>query len=174
MPSPSLLAWQPPPKPDQRVLVAVGPAISAPVDLLKIANDEFTNWKYWVAPMAPLVSGGALFTVKPYCALPRPSKLRLVVGVAAAMVCCRTRSCVTGAPAMPGGRGMRRTGSASCLAGAARLALGAFLIISLSGAETSCLTFQRRIEWGWFCACAAGRTPRSVESATTVPIERRV
>ena len=49
---------------------------------------------------------------------------------------------------MPGGRGMRRTGSASCLAAAAKLALGAFLIISLSGAETSCLTFQRKMEWG--------------------------
>src|SRR5258706_1190726 len=148
MPSPSSLLWHPPPKPDHRVLVAVGPAISAPLDLLKMANDEFTNWKYWVAPTAPFVSGGALFTVKPYCALPKPSKFRLVVGVAAAMVCCRTRSCATGAAAMPGGRGMRRTGWASCLAAGARLALGAFLLISLSGAETSCLTFQRRMERG--------------------------
>src|SRR5450432_1818733 len=146
MPSPSSLVWQPPPKPDHSVLVAVGPAISAPVDLLKMAKVEFTNWKYWVAPTAPFVSGGALFTVKPYCALPRPSKLRLVVGVAAATACCRTRSCTSGAPAIPGGRGIRRTGSASCLAAAAKLAFGAFLIISLRGAETSCLTFHRRIE----------------------------
>src|SRR6266567_6762280 len=99
MPSPSLLVWQPPPKPDHRVLVAVGPATSAPVALLKIANDEFTNWKYCVAPTAPFVSGGALFTVKPYCALPRPSKFKLAGGVAAATVLCRTVSSTTAAPA---------------------------------------------------------------------------
>ena len=77
MPSPSLLVWQPPPNPDHSVLPAVGPAMSAPVVLLNMAKDEFTDWRYCVAPTAPLVSGGAPFTVNPYWALPRPSKLRL-------------------------------------------------------------------------------------------------
>src|SRR5713226_7533539 len=79
--SPSLLVWQPPPNPDHSVLPAVGPATRAPVDLLKMANDVFTHCAYWVAPTAPLVSGGAPVMVNPYCPLPKPSKFRVGVGV---------------------------------------------------------------------------------------------
>ncbi len=84
--SPSLLVWQPPPKPDHSVLPAVGPATSAPVDLLKIANEVFTHCTYWVAPTVPSVSGGALVTLKPYCPFSRPSKLCVTGGVGGATV----------------------------------------------------------------------------------------
>jgi len=60
MPSPSLLAAGNTTRRNRTrgCLVAVGPAIALRGGLLKIANDEFTNWKHTVAPMAPLVSGG--------------------------------------------------------------------------------------------------------------------
>src|SRR5206468_11317479 len=79
--SPSLFAWHSPPNPDHMVLPAVGPEIRAPVLLLKIANDVFTHCTYCVAPTVPLVSGGAPVTLKPYCPLPRPSKLNVTGGV---------------------------------------------------------------------------------------------
>src|SRR5215467_7428991 len=82
--SPSLLVWQPPPKPAHSEFPAVGPATNAPVDLLKTANELLTHWTNCVAPTAPLVSGGALFTVKPRLPLPRPSNPRLTVGASAA------------------------------------------------------------------------------------------
>ena len=61
--SPSLLDSQPPPKPDQSVFNGTGPKTTAPVVLLKTANSEFTACRYWVAPTAPIVSGGAELTV---------------------------------------------------------------------------------------------------------------
>src|SRR5258708_24234925 len=73
--SPSLLVAQPLPREENNVLPAVGPETLAPVVLLKTANEEFTHCTYWVAPTAPLVSGGALLTVKPREALPSPSTL---------------------------------------------------------------------------------------------------
>src|SRR5690348_1945249 len=58
--SPSLFAWQPPPKPDHRVLMALGkPAASAPVVLAYTPKAVLTICTYCVAPTAPLVSGGA-------------------------------------------------------------------------------------------------------------------
>src|SRR6185503_1128322 len=57
--SPLLSVEQRPPKPDQRVFPAAGPYTSAPVDLLNTAKEVFTHCTYWVAPAAPLVSGGA-------------------------------------------------------------------------------------------------------------------
>src|SRR5215813_4730328 len=80
MGSPSLLVWQPPPKPAQSAFPAVGPATRAPVALSKTAKEEFTHCTYWVAPIAPLVSGGAEFTVKPGKPEPTPSKPRFSVG----------------------------------------------------------------------------------------------
>src|SRR5450631_3661992 len=132
MGSPSLLVWQPPPNPDQRVLPAVGPAIRAPVDLLKMANELLTHCTYCVAPTVPLVSGGALLTVNPYCPAPRPSKLVPTTGVNGTMVLCRTGSSSSGVS--PEGKGILRTGSASCLT---REGGGACRIISVNGAETS-------------------------------------
>src|SRR5512135_1900442 len=108
MGSPSLLVWQPPPKPDQRVFPAVGPAMSAPVVLLKTANDVFTHWTYWVAPTVPLVSGGALVTLNPYCPAPSPSKLWPTTGVLGMTLVCNTGSSALGE--RPGGSGMRPTG----------------------------------------------------------------
>src|ERR1035437_1074656 len=130
--SPSLLVWHPPPNPDHNVLPAVGPAIRAPVDLLKMAKEVFTHCTYWVAPTAPFVSGGALVTLNPFCPWPRPSKLKPPVGVSGMVVHCRTGSSCNGTK--PGGGGMRRTGSASCIS---RDGGGAFLIRSRSGGETS-------------------------------------
>src|SRR5262249_36051787 len=77
--SPSLLFWQPPPKPCHNVLPSAGPNTLAPVDLLKTAKAVFTHWTYWVVPIAPLVRGGALGTVTPLKRLPTPSKLRPAV-----------------------------------------------------------------------------------------------
>ena len=57
--SPLLSVAQRPPNPDQSVFPAAGPYTIAPVDLLKTAKEVFTHWTYWVAPTAPLVSGGA-------------------------------------------------------------------------------------------------------------------
>src|SRR5450631_305860 len=131
--SPSLFVWQPPPNPDHNVLPAVGPAINAPVVLLKTANEVFTHCTYCVVPTVPSVSGGALVTLKPYCPLPRPSKLCVTGGVGGAMVL----TCITGSSpvwASPRGRGisfMDSTGRLSSDGG------GACLIISESGAETS-------------------------------------
>src|ERR1700745_74157 len=113
MGTPLLLVWQPPPNPDHSALPAVGPATSAPVVLLKIANDVFTHCTYCVGPTVPLVSGGALVTVKPYCPWPRPSKLLPTMGVKGTTVCCRTGS--SPRALKPGGSGILRTGSASCL-----------------------------------------------------------
>src|SRR5215471_7155699 len=115
MGSPSLLVWHPPPKPDHSVFPAVGPEINAPVDLLKIANEVFTHCTYCVAPTVPSVSGGAPVTEKPYCALPRPSKLVPTMGVNGTMVCCRMGS--SSSWLSPGGSGMRRIGSASRCSG---------------------------------------------------------
>src|SRR5262245_42277369 len=120
MGSPSLLVWQPPPKPAHNVLPAVGPAILAPVALSNTAKDVFTHWTYWFRPTAPLVSGGALVTVKPNDAFPKPSKPRFTVGASAAAG-AKTADCIAASPVAaccgdprPGGKGIRRTGSASC------------------------------------------------------------
>src|SRR5215467_10809814 len=132
MGSPSLFVWQPPPKPDHNVLPAVGPAIRAPLVLLKMANEVLTHCTYCVAPTVPFVSGGAPVTLKPYCPWPSPSKLWLTIGVRGAMVFCRIGS--SGKMESPGGRGIRRTGSASCRMGEAG---GAVRIMSRNGGETS-------------------------------------
>src|SRR5947208_2211806 len=58
MPSPLLLVWQLPPKPDHSVFVFTGPYWSDPV-LLYTANFVFTSSTYCVRPAAPLLSGGA-------------------------------------------------------------------------------------------------------------------
>src|ERR1700751_2156605 len=115
MGSPLLFFSQPPPNPDHRVLPKVGPETKAPFALLNIANEVFTHWTYWVAPTAPFVSGGAPVTLKPYCPLPKPSKPRLTTGANTEpemAVLCRTGS--SGSVVRPGGRGIRRAGSASC------------------------------------------------------------
>src|SRR6267154_160172 len=133
MGSPSLLVWQPPPNPDQSVLPAVGPAIRAPLDLLKMANEVFTHCTYCVAPTVPLVSGGAPVTLNPYWPLPNPSKLWLTGGVGSGTVAVwRTGS--SWSWERPGGRGMRFRGSTSLRT---RDGGGAYLIISRSGGETS-------------------------------------
>src|SRR5260370_38652445 len=133
MGSPSLLVCQPPPNPDHNVLPAVGPAIRAPVDLLKMANEVFTHCTYWVAPTAPLVSGGAPVMLNPYCPLPRPSKFKVGVGVIQPTEdICRTGSSSSGV--RPGGSGMRFKGSTSRISSDGG---GACLIISLRGRETS-------------------------------------
>src|SRR5438552_1601088 len=116
MGSPSLLVWQPPPKPDQSELPAVGPATSAPVDLLNTAKDSFTHWTYCVAPTAPLVSGGAELIVNPSEAFPKPSKPKpragaRVAGANAAVCWWAISGSLSGFS--PTGRGMWRTGSAS-------------------------------------------------------------
>src|SRR5574337_1464900 len=140
MGSPSLLLWQPPPKPYQRVLPAVGPEIRAPLDLLNTANEVFTHCTYWVLPTVPLVSGGAPVTLNPYCPAPRPSKLWLTIGVRGVKANCRTGSSPSGV--RPGGSGIWRTGSASC---GSREAGGAYLIISRKGGETSRWTSCRTV-----------------------------
>src|ERR1039457_2309831 len=65
MGSPSLFSAQPPPNPDHRTLPATGPATRPPLLLLKMAKSVFTHCTYWVAPTAPLVSGGAYCTMNP-------------------------------------------------------------------------------------------------------------
>src|SRR5258708_28153218 len=60
VPSPSSLVWHPPPNPENSVLVATGPKVTDLVDLSKTANDELTISTNWVAPTAPLGSGGAV------------------------------------------------------------------------------------------------------------------
>src|SRR5260370_19329322 len=108
------------------VLPAVGPEISAPVLLLKIANEVFTHCTYCVAPTVPLVSGGAPVTLKPYWPLPSPSKLWLTGGVGSGIVVvCRTGS--SSSWERPGGSGMRFRGSTSLLT---RDGGGASLVIS--------------------------------------------
>src|SRR6266851_9066755 len=138
MGSPSLLVWQPPPNPDQIVFPAVGPAIRAPLDLLKIAKEVFTHCTYWVAPTVPLVSGGAPVTLKPYWPLPRPSKLCRTGGVGGGTVavCSTGSSCNC---SKPGGRGMRFRGSTGRRV---RDGGGACRIISLRGRETSWWTLR--------------------------------
>src|SRR6266403_4020520 len=63
-----------PPKLAQRALPAVGPATTAPVVLLKTAKLRLTHCTYWVAPTAPLVSGGAQQIPNPANPSPKPSK----------------------------------------------------------------------------------------------------
>ena len=58
VPSPSLLVWQPPPKPDHSVLVFAG-AMSTPPVLEYTAIWLLTSSVYWVGPAAPSLSGGA-------------------------------------------------------------------------------------------------------------------
>src|SRR6516225_6612873 len=74
--SPSLRVSQGPPNPFQNALPGVGPRTVAPVALSNTSKVTFTHWTNWVAPTAPLVSGGTngppLATVS--CAL-MPSKL---------------------------------------------------------------------------------------------------
>src|SRR5258708_38126365 len=116
--SPSLLAAQPLPREENNVLPAVGPETLAPVVLLKTANEEFTHCTYWVAPTAPLVSGGALLTGKPREGLPSPSTLTpeavgaARVGASPAVVCWSTGSWKSGM-FTPAGRGNRRARAAS-------------------------------------------------------------
>src|SRR5215471_14784064 len=81
VPSPSLVVWQLPPKPDHKVLVAVGPMIVEPV-LEYTANAVFTSSTTWVVPTAPFVSGGAQLHGLPTDATPMPSKLASVGTVA--------------------------------------------------------------------------------------------
>src|SRR5579864_6075280 len=133
MGSPSLLVWHPPPKPDHSVFPAVGPAIKAPVDLLKTAKEVLTHCTYCVAPTVPSVSGGALVTLNPYCPFPNPSKPKVTGGVGGGTVpTWITGSCC--AASSPGGRGIRLIGSTRRRASDGG---GACLIISLSGRETS-------------------------------------
>src|SRR5215831_18679399 len=77
MMSPSLRVSQGPPNPAQNALPGVGPITVAPVVLSKTSKVTFTHSTNWVAPTAPLVSGGTkgppLATVS--CAL-MPSKFR--------------------------------------------------------------------------------------------------
>src|SRR5215469_1554146 len=77
MMSPSLRVSHGPPNPAQNALPGVGPMTVAPVVLSKTSNVTFTHSTNWVAPTAPLVSGGTkgppLATVS--CAL-MPSKFR--------------------------------------------------------------------------------------------------
>src|ERR1700733_12489548 len=113
MGSPSLLVWQPPPKPDHMVLPAVGPAMRAPVVLLKTAKEVFTHCTYCVAPTVPSVSGGALVTLNPYWPAPKPSKLWLTTGVLGMTLVCSTGSSALGE--RPGGSGMGPMGSGSCI-----------------------------------------------------------
>ena len=142
--SPSLFVWQPPPKPDHSVLPAIGPETRAPVDLLNTANDEFTHCTYCVAPTAPFVSGGALLIVKPSEAFPKPSKPRFTVGASAVgaenVDDCNAAS-LTGpvcAPPIPGGRGIRRAGSASRFMCAVAALPGALIVgMSRTAGETS-------------------------------------
>src|SRR6185369_4423644 len=82
--SPSLLVWQPPPKPAQSELVGTGPWITAFVALSNTAIPVLTTCTYCVAPTAPTVSGGAYWTVKAPCGplnpLPTPSTAPLEIG----------------------------------------------------------------------------------------------
>src|ERR1022692_4901492 len=112
MGSPSLFSAQPPPNPDHRTLPATGPATRPPLLLLKMAKSVFTHCTYWVAPTAPLVSGGEYSTMNPYLPLPSPSKLLLIRGVYPKVRHCRTGS--SGKGVKPRGSRMGRTGSASC------------------------------------------------------------
>src|SRR5689334_7676227 len=77
MMSPSLRDSHGPPNPAQNALPGVGPITGAPVVLSKTSKVTFTHSTNWVAPTAPLVSGGTkgppLATVS--CAL-MPSKFR--------------------------------------------------------------------------------------------------
>src|ERR1700682_5869041 len=87
VPSPSLFVSQPPPNPDQMVLVATGPYTAAPL-LLKTAKLVLTISTMWFGPTAALVSGGAEVTEKvpagPTKPAPTPSKLLSVAGMAGA------------------------------------------------------------------------------------------
>src|SRR5215813_3245195 len=96
MGSPSSLVWQPPPKPEKRLLMALGkPAAIAPVVLLKTPMPVLTICTYWVAPTAPLVSGGAqpqklAGSPAPRPRPPKPSPVVAASGVPA--VDCRAPS----------------------------------------------------------------------------------
>lgn len=112
--------------------------------LSNTANDRFTHWTYWVRPTAPLVSGGAQHGLNPDgTSCPRPSKLLIKVGARASgklgAVLCNTGSGASGS-LKPSGKGMRRSGSASCVCGEPWDALAA-LAKSRNGGETSCCTF---------------------------------
>src|SRR5205814_6186459 len=72
--SPLLEVSQGPPKPAHKVFPALGPYTKAPLALSKMANSTLTHWTYWVAPAAPLVSGG----VQPFA--PTPSELTPALG----------------------------------------------------------------------------------------------
>src|SRR5205085_2599449 len=73
--APRLALSHSPPKPCQRVLLAAGPNVSAPVVLSNTAKALSTPWTYWVRPAAPLVSGAGAVTVKLPSPTPMPSKL---------------------------------------------------------------------------------------------------
>src|SRR5437763_17074808 len=116
MGSPSLLVWQPPPKPDQREWPATGPLRTLPVALSKTAKELLTHCTYWVRPTAPLVSGGALVILKPAKPEPSPSKPSPAVGArpvgANGAVCwCTASGTVEGFK--PSGNGIARTRSFS-------------------------------------------------------------
>ena len=99
-------------------------------------------------------------TEKPYCPLPNPSKPRLTTGANAAIeaaVLCRTGS--SGSVTNPGGRGMRRAGSASCLV---KTCLGACAIMSRSGGETSWRSSRLTV----IRDCASKGSVKSTESPT--------
>jgi hypothetical protein len=108
-----LLVWQPPPNPDQRVLIGTGPRTGVPA-LLNTARSVFTVSTTWFGPTAALVSGGAELTVKvpagPVKPWPMPSKLRSVAGASSAGAAVRAGS---GPKVGLREEGIRRTGSAS-------------------------------------------------------------
>src|SRR5215471_10057002 len=118
--SPSLLAWHPPPNPDHSVLIGTGPNSGVPV-FENTAKSVLTISTTWLGPTAPLLSGGAEFTVNvpagPVKPCPMPSKLLVVVGARSAAAPALRGACTTGSLSNGSTRddGMRLTGSASRL-----------------------------------------------------------
>src|SRR5262245_5097792 len=135
MGSPSLLVSHPPPNPLHKVLPAAGPYRRAPVALSNTAKDSLTHCTYWVAPMAPLVSGGTPSTVKFGKPFPTP---RMFTPAEVATADWTPSVCSTGSCAGPWtlGCGISSSRSWTCLGRPESLIGGT----SRSGAETSWCT----------------------------------
>src|SRR6266481_246303 len=110
----------------------MGPLTAAPVVLLKTSNDSLTHSTNCVAPTAPLVSGGAEFTLNPGNPLPSPSKFRPDVTVVAAVT---GPDCTIGSPPLI-------TGPCGCTSRKGLSCKGPFAAcpscIVMTGCETPC------------------------------------
>ena len=110
----------------------------APVDLLKTAKEVLTHCTYWVAPAAPLVSGGAPVAEKPGNPTPTPSKLRPgVVLTRGARALAAPAACASGSTQPRGTARGGRMSFTGCRRSWPSSGIGGITGISRNGREVS-------------------------------------